>query len=405
MDPSQIAEQFSALPGEASGKCGGYERASFEGSTEVQVGGYDHMRGNRPLNHDQLRAAPHLKGHVEPHVREATMLQIPRQQQCGGTDHMQAPNFQHDELRNNDAIRGHVEPWLKKELMPEMHRDKIEYEGSYAVDVAGRDHFGAGGEGGNWVAGNYKEKAPARDMKEYNERMKTKTKKFQPGQTDPNDPTMRFARGEKVTPYHTKREVTRRTTGTGDWDMLKHLPGHTTSKPTFKQVGKSNMSHTVFHNGFQRKQQNDIGQDRERIANQETKAVKQQGCASLRKSFIQSNQGQNTYNPITGDYYGKPGNKAFQDMITVADGAQFQDRYRHHVRRRIEGRPDNGECSDCKPVHMGRREMLVREGCSKEKASKRGTVKDIFKHHDGYERALVAALPAIPLAASRSKNK
>ena len=71
--------------------------------------------------------------------------------QVAGTDHVSAPAFQHDELRANAAIRGHMEPWQKAALMPEMRRDKIEYEGSCEVDVGGRDHFGAGGEGGNWV--------------------------------------------------------------------------------------------------------------------------------------------------------------------------------------------------------------------------------------------------------------
>jgi len=412
MDPSQLAGQFERPPGEAHGKCGGYDRPAFEGSTEIQVGGTDHLRGNRPLNHDQLRVREDLKGHAEPHVKAAAMGQIPRNKisfegstdaEVGGYDHINKPAFQHDELRVKGDLKGHVEPWLKKELMPEMHRDKIEYEGSFAVDVAGRDHFGAGGQGGNWVAGNYKEKAPPKDMKEYNERTKGRTS-FQPGQATPNDPTMRFARGEKVTPFHTKRAVKRRETGTGGWDMLKHLPGHTDSRPTFDSIGKSNMAQTVFHNGFNRRQQSDIRQDAQRISNEATKDVKDTSQAAMRKNFIRDNQDQNTYNPITGNYYGKPGNKAFQEMITKSEGAQLQDRYRHHVKRRIGGPLDNGECSDCKPIDMGRREMLVREGCSKAKAATRGCVKDIFKHHDGYERALVAALPNIPKSAQRSQD-
>ena len=45
----------------------------------------------------------------------------------------------------------------------------------------------------------------------------------------------------------------------------------------------------------------------------------------------------------------------------------------------------------------------MREGCSQRKHAIRGNVKDLFKHHDGYEKALVAALPNIPLPASVTK--
>ena len=166
MDPSLYAQQFERQPGVNAGVMS-HPGATFEGSNRVEVGGRDHLEGNAPLAHDALRVPEHLQGHAEPYQKESTLGHIPRTQnvtdesvepaieasgwQVAGTDHVSGPAFQHDELRANAAIRGHMEPWQKAALMPEMRRDKIEYEGSYEVDVGGRDHFGAGGEGGNWV--------------------------------------------------------------------------------------------------------------------------------------------------------------------------------------------------------------------------------------------------------------
>merc|ERR1711918_289125 len=116
---------------------------------------------------------------------------------------------------------------------------------------------------------------------------------------------------------------------------------------------------------------------------------------AVRKEFIKVSADRYTYNPITGDYYGKPGNRAFQELVTKADGAMYMERYTHHTRRPLAGPATSGACADCKPISLRRRETLVREGQSVAKHASRGSIRDIFKSHDGYEKALVAALPDI----------
>ena len=44
LDPSEIARQLDKVPGEQSGKLGGYEKPSFEGSNQVEVGGRAHLQ-------------------------------------------------------------------------------------------------------------------------------------------------------------------------------------------------------------------------------------------------------------------------------------------------------------------------------------------------------------------------
>lgn len=402
MDPSLYAQQFERQPGVNAGIMS-HDTGGFEGSHRVEVGGRDHLEGNAPLSHDALRIPENLQGHAEPELKASSLGHIPRTQNVAGTDHVSAPAFQHDELRANAAIRGHMEPWQKAALMPEMRRDKIEYEGSCEVDVGGRDHFGAGGEGGNWVPANY--------VPPTQEPAKAKAK-WEPGNDRPNSPSMRFARGEKVTPFHVRRQSTLSKIGQrASWDTLKHLPGHNESNSNYRsaansdKVGQCDMFDTNFHYGFQRRRQTDINQDAERKAATAQKEVRVKNQAAVRKRYIGDNTNKNCYNPITGEYFGRPHNPAFQEMITKADGAMYQDRYQHHVRRRLAGPKDDGECSDCKPVCMSRREKIVREGCSQKKHNIRGSVKDLFRHHDGYEKALVAALPNIPLPAVTKVSK
>lgn len=173
---------------------------------------------------------------------------------------------------------------------------------------------------------------------------------------------------------------------------MKHLPGLTNTRKEYNQVGVGDMVKR-FGQGFQRRRQAEIGQDLPRMEAERRGEVKAQHQAICRKRFVDTNTNRNTFNPITGDYYGKPNNPAFQEMITRNEGAIFQDRYTHHVKRALPGPVENGECSDCKPISATRTTLLRREGMSAKKAAMRGSVKQLFQHHDGY---VVPKIPAKP---------
>lgn len=376
MDPSAYSKQLERVPGGSMGV--------MSQSYQPQApGGTDHMT-NVEAGRDQIRMPTAQRGQAEPELRAQTLGHIPRTQNVGGDDHCSAPSFSHDALRNPN--RGAVEPWLRKEMLPQMGGRGIEYEGSTAADVGGRDHFGAGGEGGNWLAANYEPNGDKLSLKGplANDR--------------PNSPSARFARGEKVTPFHERRSIPGKSRES--WDTLKHLPGHANTRQGFMEVGGCGQRQTLFHTGFQRRRQSDINQDGERKQTTEWKDHRVANQNVVRKEFIRTNVNKNTFNPITGEYTGKAHNPAFQEMITCADGAQYTDRYRHHVKRALPGPGVGGECSDCKPVHVIRREASVREGCSVAKHKTRGCVKDLFMQHDGYqmsyEKSMVAALPKLP---------
>jgi len=392
IDPSQWAGQLDRSSGQHAGKLGGYEKPMFEGSNEVQVGGRDHMRNAGAIVRDGvpnddyggLQGNKLARGHIS--------FEGSNQVQVAGLDHIQDPRFERDVMRAPEHLQGHMEPWLKKEMLPHIHNDRIKYEGSYEPDVGGRDHFGAGGVHGGWVPDDYNAKQHA--IREANS---DHAQASQPGQGRPHTPSARYARGEKVTPFHVKRQIVGRDgapVGRESWDTIKHLPGLTDTKRQFKQVGVSDVN-SRFGQGFQRRRQGDIGQDLPRKQAEERGVVKQENVAIVRKKFVDTNTNRNTFNPITGDYYGAPNNPAFQEMITRNEAAIFQDRYTHHVKRPLAGPVENGECSDCKLIPASRTKLLGREGMSAHKAATRGSVKQLFQNHDGY------SVPKIP---SKPKN-
>lgn len=143
LDPSQILQQMNKVPGEASGKLGGYEKPMFEGSNEIEVGGRDHLnRGG----YVKQSAPEHPHGNLGSLQRGNVEFEGSSEVQVGGHDHFMDPRFDRDVMRAPEHLKGHMEPWLKKEVLPEISRNRIEYEGSFEPDVGGRDHFGAGGQ-------------------------------------------------------------------------------------------------------------------------------------------------------------------------------------------------------------------------------------------------------------------
>jgi len=197
-------------------------------------------------------------------------------------------------------------------------------------------------------------------------------------------PSSRFEKGQKVTPYHVRRTIRGSDgapIGRESWDTIKHLPGLTDTQSKFKPVGNSDMIKGRFGEGFQRRRQSVIDQDLDRIEKETTKEVKVVNNAAVRKVFINENQNRNTYNPITGDYWGPKNNHAFQDMVTSSAGAMYMDRYAHHVKRPLPGPPADGPCSDMKPISQNKRSILRREGMSHKKAAMRGSVSQLFTGH------------------------
>jgi len=373
-------------PGEHGGKLGGYEKPSFEGSSEVQVGGRDHMHGHgAPVVNSSAPSQPYGGLEGERITRGNITFEGSNQVQVGGYDHMSDQRFDRDVMRAPEHLRGHVEPWLKKEVLPHIPNDRIKYEGSCEPDIGGRDHWGAGGVFGGMVPDNNRMDphvySKSEGLPQY------QTQKTQPESGGrPHTPSARYARGEKVTPFHVRRQIV------GDdglpvdresWDTIKHLPGLTDTKQNFKEVGVGNLIGR-FGQGFQRRRQTDIGQEMPRLEKERNSEIKAQHQAVARKKFVETNTNRNTFNPITGNYWGPAGNPAFQEMITRNEAAILQDRYTHHVKRPIGGPAENGECSDCKPIAASRTKLLQREGMSVKKAATRGSVKQLFQHHDGY---------------------
>jgi len=210
-------------------------------------------------------------------------------------------------------------------------------------------------------------------------------------------PMSRFARGEKVTPFHVRRSIRGpdgAPIGRESWDTIKHLPGLSSTRGAFKPVGVGDLIRGRFGEGFQRRRQCDIRQDEERLSLEEHQTVKRGNHAGVRKKFIDTNQNRNTYNPITGSYWGEANNPAFQDMVTCQEGAMYQDRYAHHVKRTIRGPASDGECSDIKPISEKKKILKMREGMTAKRASMRGKVSDLFKHHDGYDMPKIPPKPA-----------
>ena len=260
------------------------------------------------------------------------------------------------------------------------------YEGSTECDVGGRDHFGAGGDFGGWVPDNYDPGGHKEAVKKMED-------------PRPMTPSSRFARGEKVTPFHVRRTIRGSDgapIGRESWDTIKHLPGLVNTSTKFKPVGTSDLIKGRFGEGFQRRRQSDIRQDEARLSQEAAKEIKVGNCAAVRKKFISVHANRNTYNPITGDYWGKPHNGAFQDMVTSSAGAMYQDRYAHHVKRALPGPKANGECSDIKPISAYKTSIIAREGMSHKKAAMRGSVKNLFSGHDGYVLPKMATLPPRP---------
>jgi len=386
LDPSQILDQLVKEPGAQSGKMGGYEAPMFEGSNKIEVGGRSHMQRGGYVT-ENAPEAPH--GGLKSMQRGKIEFEGSTDVQVGGYDHIIDPRFERDVMRAPEALKGHMEPWLRDKMLPEIPRDKVMYEGSCEVDVGGRDHFGAGGQGRGWVPDNYH--APGEETPEYNNpdsRIKNQR---------PHTPSARFARGEKVTPFHVRRQIRGSDgapIGRESWDTIKHLPGLTTTHASFKPVGKGDLVKGRFGEGFQRRRQSDIRQDEGRITQEKVSDVKRENNNAARKRFIDTNQNRNTYNPITGEYWGKPHNHAFQEMVTCNESAVYQDRYMHHTKRPLPGPAQNGECSDCKPINQNRTQLLKREGMSAKKASLRGNVRQLFQHHDGYVVPKVPTRPA-----------
>lgn len=187
LDPSQILDQLVKEPGAQSGKMGGYEAPMFEGSNKIEVGGRSHMQRGGYVT-ENAPEAPH--GGLKSMQRGKIEFEGSTDVQVGGYDHINDPRFERDVMRAPEALKGHMEPWLRDKMLPEIPRDKVMYEGSCEVDVGGRDHFGAGGQGRGWVPDNYH--APGEETPEYNNpdsRIKNQR---------PHTPSARFARGEKV---------------------------------------------------------------------------------------------------------------------------------------------------------------------------------------------------------------
>merc|ERR1711988_1637831 len=387
VDPSEYLTQVNKVPGERSGKLGNYELPVFEGSSQIEVGGRDHMSHGGYVNQTAPEDpyGPNL-GHIQ---RGKIGFEGSHEVQVGGHDHINDPRYDRDSMRAPEHLKGHMEPWLKKEVLPHIPNDQIEYEGSFEPDVGGRDHFGAGGKHGGWVPDNYQSSngtpEPYVDPEAHVKNQR------------PHTPSARFARGEKVTPFHVKRSIrgpTGAPIGRESWDTIKHLPGLTNTRQDFKMVGRGDLVRGRFGEGFQRRREADIGQDRERLASDKAVEVRQGNQAVVRKKFIDQNQNRNTFNPITGDYWGQANNPAFQEMITRNEAALFQDRYAHHTKRAIAGPKSNGECSDCKPIPARRTKALRLEGMSAQKAATRGSVKQLFQSHDGYVVPRIPPKPA-----------
>jgi len=386
LDPSQILEQFIKEPGAQSGKLGGYEKPSFEGSNQVEVGGRSHMQRGGYVTQN---APEHPHGGLDHLARGHVEFEGSSQVQVGGHDHIHDPRFERDCMRAPENLKGHMEPWLKKEMLPQIPRDRVQYEGSYEVDVGGRDHFGAGGQQRGWVPDNYNSGSSS-PVQYVDPEIHVKNQR-------PHTPSARFARGEKVTPFHVRRQIRGpdgAPIGQQSWDTIKHLPGLADTRAGFKQVGVGDMVRGRFGEGFQRRRQTDIKQDEPRMAADKIAGVKRDNNAGVRKKFIDTNQNRNTYNPITGEYWGKQSNTAFQEMVTSKSDAIYQDRYMHHTKRPIAGPGSNGECSDCKPIDANRTKSLQREGMSAKKSALRGNVKQLFQHHDGYVVPKIPAKPA-----------
>eukprot|EP00656_Telonema_subtile_P051942 TRINITY_DN7105_c0_g1_i3.p1 TRINITY_DN7105_c0_g1~~TRINITY_DN7105_c0_g1_i3.p1 ORF type:complete len:170 (-),score=31.87 TRINITY_DN7105_c0_g1_i3:57-566(-) len=85
-------------------------------------------------------------------------------------------------------------------------------------------------------------------------------------------PGNRFAQGDKVTPYHVKKLVGKGSPGThtgcarDGWDFLKHAPGHSNTRPEFRQIGVRDERQTKYLPGFQRRTQEVIQDTDERRA-------------------------------------------------------------------------------------------------------------------------------------------
>jgi len=385
MDPSDYLQQVNKVPGERSGKLGNYEVPAFEGSSQIEVGGRDHMEHGGYVN-QQAPENPH--GGLDHLQRGKINFEGSSDVQVGGHDHMQDPRFERDEMRAPEHLKGHMEPWLRKEVLPHIANDKIMYEGSCEPDVGGRDHFGAGGHHGGWVPDNYVKPEDASPQ-----RASSTTKEA----ARPHTPSARFARGEKVTPFHVRRSIVGpdgQKIGRESWDTIKHLPGLTDTRSNFKPVGTGDLIRGRFGEGFQRRRQTDIGQDVDRKQAEQHAEKRHLVHKAVRKQFIDENMNRNTFNPITGDYWGKPSNPSFQEMVTRNEAALLQDRYAHHTKRAISGPQSNGECSDCKPISKQRTKLLRREGMSKQKAATRGSVKQLFQSHDGYVVPRIPPKPA-----------
>jgi len=304
----------------------------------------------------------------------------------GGTDHMQMPRTKQDDLLMPANVRGHAEPWQKAAFLPNIAHGNLKYEGERVADIGGRDHFGSGGDFDGMVPDNYHAFEPHKQkigIASQHQR--------------PLTPSSKYARGEKVTPFHVRRTMLGEDgvpIGRESWDTIKHLPGLTNTSARFNAVGESNFV-SKFGPGFQRRRQGDIQQDVPRKAAEHRQEVKITIQAQSRKDYIDENMNRNTFNPITGQYWGDQHNPAFQEMITRAKGASMQDRYTHHVKRSIPV-SSNGECSDCKVIPEARTALLGREGMSVKKATVRGSVKGLFQGHDGYVVPRVSAQPAKP---------